>query len=368
MTVLGETQIKLSDELHDGILIRQEFVAEAGTLISVETKFGKRSQATGFIYIDVIDAVSRESVSCASVNIDRLEHDKLREFGIGANLVTGRRYELRIWTKNCRSGYGVMPAVGEKKRGGHLFLGSRLQRNSELAVKFNYDNPAHIARGTSKNLVSVVIPHWNCHDYLEMCLESIFSQTYRLFEVIVVDDASFDAEHAEAIVRKYEGNSIQFVQRTENGGAPAARNDGASRSSGEFMFFCDADVKLYPHALEKLVSNLEARPDADFAYCGFVWGNRKIDPRKFDEKKLRCDNYISTMSLLRSDKFPGFDEELKRFQDWDLWLTMVENGSIGVPCWEYLFEASERKGSISSGDDEEILDARRKVKQKHGIR
>jgi len=58
--------------------------------------------------------------------------------------------------------------------------------------------------------------------------------------------------------------------------------------------------------------------------------------------------YITTTSLIRAKDFPGFDESLKKFQDWDLWLTMLEQGKIGVWIPEVLFSAKPRKAGIST--------------------
>lgn len=70
--------------------------------------------------------------------------------------------------------------------------------------------------------------------------------------------------------------------------------------------------------------------------------------RTFDSDSLRRSNYISTMSLIRTEKFPGFDESLQRFQDWDLWLTMLHNGDTGEFTGECCFKTESRPHGISS--------------------
>jgi len=61
-----------------------------------------------------------------------------------------------------------------------------------------------------------------------------------------------------------------------------------------------------------------------------VWGNKGFTSKSFDPEALRKMNYIHTTSLIRRDAFSGFDESLIKFQDWDLWLTMMEENYWGV--------------------------------------
>lgn len=194
-------------------------------------------------------------------------------------------------------------------------------------------------------LISVIIPVYNRASELPASLESLARQTYQPIEVIVVDDGS--AEPIDRIVKAYPTLAIT-LHRQENRGAPSARNAGFRLSRGEYVLFWDADVIGEPQMIEKLYRALVNTPDASFAYCSFVIGNKKMPAQAFDAAALRRQNYICTMSLMRRDAFPGFDESLARFQDWDLWLTMVERGSMGVWVPEYLFRAVVRGSTMST--------------------
>jgi hypothetical protein len=96
--------------------------------------------------------------------------------------------------------------------------------------------------------------------------------------------------------------------------------------------------------LEKMVSALEKNKNTAYAYCGFLWAGKKFAGRRFDEDALKKMNYIHTTSLIRKEFFPGFDESIKRFQDWDLWLTILENSGCGILIDEYLFEVRNVRG------------------------
>ena len=78
-----------------------------------------------------------------------------------------------------------------------------------------------------------------------------------------------------------------------------------------------------------------------------MWGAKRFRLQPFDREALKKQNYIHTSSLLRRSAFPGFDETLKKFQDWDLWLTMVERGSKGVWIDRELYHIEPREQGIS---------------------
>lgn len=192
--------------------------------------------------------------------------------------------------------------------------------------------------------ISVIIPVFNHAEALAECLRSLEKQTVQDFEIIIVDDGSAapvilnevkDLTQSE-ILRSAQ-NDVQLIRFEKNRGAPAARNEGFRRSKGEYLIFLDADAVLRPDALERMVQALETHPEADFAYPSFRFGWKTFKGRSFDEKALHESNYIHTSALIRRDAFPGFDESLKKFQDWDLFLTMAERGSRGVWIDEVLF-------------------------------
>jgi glycosyltransferase involved in cell wall biosynthesis len=183
-------------------------------------------------------------------------------------------------------------------------------------------------------LISVIVPVYNQQENLLLALESIEKQTYENVEVIVVDDGSVE----ELRTRNLGLGTIPLqLVRQENKGAPAARNRGFELSKGGYVIFWDADVVGEPDMLEKLKKQLSERPEASFAYSNHYFGKRKMSGQHFTISALQRNNYIHTTSLVRRKDFPGFDELLKRFQDWDLWLTMGENGKKGVWVDEYLF-------------------------------
>jgi glycosyltransferase involved in cell wall biosynthesis len=200
-------------------------------------------------------------------------------------------------------------------------------------------------------MISIIIPVYNGEKTLEGTLNDIERQTYNNFEVIIVNDGSTD--NTISVLDKFfkRGslkNNYHFISQ-ENKGAPSARNKGWKKSKGDFLFFCDADAVLKPDILEKMIAALENNKEASYAYASFYWGSKLFKLWPFDAEKLKKMPYIHTMSLIRRSDFPvtGWDEGIKKLQDWDLWLTMLEQGKTGVFINDVLFKV-QPVGTISS--------------------
>lgn len=175
-------------------------------------------------------------------------------------------------------------------------------------------------------LISVVVPTYQHASALSQCLEAIFAQTYPNIEIIVVDDGSTD--NTQEVVKAFS-NRVKSI-RQENQGSNPARNRGFQEAKGEFIIFCDADVIMKPQMLEEMHKALVAHPEASYAYASFWFGWKHFAGQPFDAEKLRQMNFIHTSSLIRTADFPGFDNNIKRLQDWDVWLTMLGQGKRGV--------------------------------------
>lgn len=236
----------------------------------------------------------------------------------------------------------------------------------------------------SNEAIAVVIP---CRDHaaeLEKALESLERQSLRPAEVVVVDDASRD--DVNSVVEKFSGRlPIRSERFAENRGAPAARNRGAEMTVSPYLLFLDADVVLGVDSLKRFVEALAAAPDAAFAYSNFIWGWKAFKARQWDAESLKKLNYIHTTSLIKRGAFPGFDPSLKKFQDWDIWLTMAERGAKGAWIDDYLFVVKPRASGMSSWlpsfmhklpwpilgwmpkEIKKYRDAENVIRQKHGL-
>lgn len=115
--------------------------------------------------------------------------------------------------------------------------------------------------------ISVIVPIYNVEEYLPRCVESLLSQTYKNFELILVDDGSPDRcpELCDIYEKKYE--CIRTLHKV-NGGLSDARNAGIEIARGEYVTFVDSDDYVDPLYLELLIKGI--RKGADMAVCGFL--------------------------------------------------------------------------------------------------
>lgn len=114
--------------------------------------------------------------------------------------------------------------------------------------------------------ISIIIPVYNTEKYISDCLDSILAQTYKNFEVIIIDDGSTD--NSLSICNTYkEKNKNISVLHIENSGVSAARNTGIKHAKGEFLLFVDSDDTLYEYSLSKFIKELTS-PNIDILIGG----------------------------------------------------------------------------------------------------
>lgn len=200
-------------------------------------------------------------------------------------------------------------------------------------------------------MISIIIPLYNQADKIEKCLQSIAAQTYVNYEIIVVNDKSRDS--LSGIIKQSKkdfGIKIEWLHNQENHGAPYTRNKGFRKARGEYLLFCDADVILREDALALMVAALKNNPTASYAYPSFKFGHKLFKLWDFDADKLRQMPYIHSTALIRREHYPekGWDESLKKLQDWDLWLTMLDAGHEGVWIPDVLFQVDGGGHTMSS--------------------
>lgn len=180
-------------------------------------------------------------------------------------------------------------------------------------------------------LVSVIIPVYNRKSLLDDVIKSVYAQTWKKIELIIVDDAS--TEDVFPVVKKYHDKGIIYHRLSINSGAPRARNIGVSLATGEYIAFLDSDDTWDKSKIEKQVSVLSQCSSTGLVYTGIrklsqegrLLGYKTPNHRGRLFQILLNDNVIGSTSvvMLRKEVFletGGFDEELKSRQDLDLWL------------------------------------------------
>ena len=124
-------------------------------------------------------------------------------------------------------------------------------------------------------LISVIIPVYNAEKYLEQCLNSIKNQTYKNFEVIIVNDGSKD--NSEVICKRFSEDDSRFRYFSkENGGVSSARNFGLDNANGHYITFIDGDDWVEHNHLEILIKSI-AENNSDIAICSYKEFDNNID-------------------------------------------------------------------------------------------
>ncbi|MDZ4992178.1 glycosyltransferase [Clostridium perfringens] len=116
--------------------------------------------------------------------------------------------------------------------------------------------------------VSIIIPVYNCEDYIEKCLESIVSQLYKNIEIIIINDGSTD--NTGEIIKKYVYgfNNIKYINQ-KNSGPSQARNTGINEATGEYLVFVDSDDTIEPLYIKLLYECID-NGNYDIVCCGYV--------------------------------------------------------------------------------------------------
>jgi glycosyltransferase involved in cell wall biosynthesis len=187
---------------------------------------------------------------------------------------------------------------------------------------------------TPAPLVSVVIPAYNAEAYIGAAVDSVLVQSFRDFELIVVDDGSSDSTASR--LGGY-GDSLRWI-RQPNGGVSRARNRGVESSRGRLVAFLDADDVWLPEKLGRQASLLGSRSECRACYTAATHTDGALRPIAVE----RCtEGTITTLNLLlRGNMVPaggssvlcerellmeagGFDPGLSLCADWDMWLRLA---------------------------------------------
>jgi glycosyltransferase involved in cell wall biosynthesis len=183
--------------------------------------------------------------------------------------------------------------------------------------------------------VSVVMPAYDAETTVGAAVSSVLWQTYRDFELVVVDDGSRDS--TGTIAASFPA-PVRVV-RQENAGVADARNRGVAEAEGELIAFCDADDVLLPRHLEALVEVYERNGGIATSNCYWLFPGG-IHPARtrykggfpqpeHQRRAILEQNFVSTMSLFPkalAEELGPFDTELEVAEDWDFWLRAIYAG------------------------------------------
>lgn len=187
--------------------------------------------------------------------------------------------------------------------------------------------------------VSIIIPTLNRAFLVSRAINSALNQTYKNFEIIVVDDCSSD--ETEKIFKKRRDKRVRYIRHRQTKGPGAARNTGIGASSAEYIAFLDSDDEWLPTKLEKQIDFFKKNiMNVGLIYCGVAFidqNNSKVIEkwmpryRGYVFEKNLSSNFIvsgsSTVIVQRTalKKAGKFDESLPSCEDWDLWIRISKH-------------------------------------------
>ncbi|MDI9412040.1 MAG: glycosyltransferase family 2 protein [Bacillota bacterium] len=204
-------------------------------------------------------------------------------------------------------------------------------------------------------LVSIIMPAYNCEDFIGITLDSVINQTYQNWEVIVVDDCSTD--NTAKLVQEYvkKDNRIKYHKLDKNSGAAVARNKAVDLVNGKYMAFLDSDDVWFPEKLTKQIGYMEenaytftctsyTKIDEEGEYLGRTIGVRKqSDYNDILKKNPGNSTVIYNAEEIGKVKIPN----IRKRNDYVMWLSVVKKAGMLYGMGEPLASHRIRKGSLS---------------------
>ncbi|SCI45052.1 glycosyltransferase family 2 protein [Romboutsia sp. 1001713B170207_170306_H8] len=209
------------------------------------------------------------------------------------------------------------------------------------------------------NLVSIITPSYNCKRYIQDTIESVIHQTYKNWELIIVDDCSSD--NTCEIIEKYayDDKRIRLIKSKQNSGAAISRNIALSNAKGRFIAYLDADDLWYPQKLEIQI-NFMLRNNYGFSCASYEVIDNEGKPKgknvymikKVDYRGFLTNNLLQTVGIMIDTKIVDrkflIMPNMLRRQDAATWLQILKAGNECYGLNEILAKYRRTEGSLSS--------------------
>jgi len=207
------------------------------------------------------------------------------------------------------------------------------------------------------SLVSIITPSHKCENFISKTIDSVLSQTYRNWEMIIVDDCSPD--NSNEIIEKYckKDNRIKLIRLEKNSGPAVARNRAIKEANGRYIAFLDADDLWKPEKLEKQIKFMQTN-DYELTYTNYATmsenGNSLnhtiFSPEKLNYKELLKANKIGCLTAIYDTEKIGkvYMPLIKKRQDYGLWLKILKKIDYAYNVNEVLSIYRVMNNSVSS--------------------
>lgn len=208
----------------------------------------------------------------------------------------------------------------------------------------------------NQDLVSIITPSFNCAAFIGETIESILAQTYQNWELLITDDCSSD--NSFEIIEEYVAKDprIKLFKLSKNSGAGVARNNSIKEAKGRYIAFCDSDDQWHPEKLELQIDFMANNGYAfSFTACdlfyddGSLWGHQSVPKRATYLSMLRnCAVPSSTAVYDTAIVGKMYMPNIRKRQDWGLWLDIVKKCKYGYGLNVTLMDYLVRRDSISA--------------------
>lgn len=210
------------------------------------------------------------------------------------------------------------------------------------------------------DLVSIVMPSYNTARYIGETIESVQKQTYKNWELIIVDDCSTD--NSMDVIRSFNEPRIRLLQNKKNSGAAISRNYALREAKGKWVAFLDSDDTWAPEKLEKQIRFMEEHSYAftftDYRVClnGAWLPYINTGPNVVTKRKMYDYCYFSTITVMYEREKIGLIQiaNLRKNNDYAMWLQAIEkSNAYRLPeCLSYYIK---HDGSVSSGSKVKLI-------------
>lgn len=197
-------------------------------------------------------------------------------------------------------------------------------------------------------LVSIIMPAYNCSRFIREAIDSVLAQTYTAWELLIVDDCSTD--DTAAIIASYQDERIHYFRNEQNSGAALSRNKALREAKGKYIAFLDADDSWMPEKIEKQVAFMEQNGYA-FTYTAFHRTDKPLrisGPRHITKMGMYAFCWPACPTVMYNREKIGLIQitDLRKNNDYAMWLHVIRKAD----CYlldEDLFAYNKHNGSVS---------------------
>lgn len=205
-----------------------------------------------------------------------------------------------------------------------------------------------------QELVSIIMPSYNTGRFIAETIDSVLAQTYKSWELIIVDDASTD--NTDEVVAGYADDRIIYIKNEKNSGAAVSRNRALREAKGKWIAFLDSDDLWAPEKLERQIAFMK-ETNCRFSYTNYIeidetskpLGRSVTGPKKITKTGMFNYCWPGCLTVMYDAEAVGLIqiEDIKKNNDYAMWLKVCKKENC-LLLDEYLASYRKRSGSISN--------------------